>query len=152
MSDHAQRQEIIRRRVRFVLPARGDGLMIGDFQAAVRQAYADRERRGLSNEYHDALRIVAEDSEGGELVLFFDVEEPAGAAGPDPDPIAVAPCLHTGEHDVVIAWPPLNAEAVDTIRVSASCCSRQACRTRLMRQIGDIVGRRPNMTPLDEMG
>lgn len=148
MSDNAQREEIIRRRVRFVLPARDDGLMIGDLQAAIRQAYDDRERRGLSNEFHDALRVVAEDREGGELVLFFDTEEPAEQAGPDPDPIAVAPCLHTEEHDVLIAWPPPEVMATDTIRVAARSCPRPPCRTRLVRQIADVVGRKPDVIPL----
>jgi hypothetical protein len=145
VSDSAERQEITRRRVRFVLPARDDGLAIGDFQAAVRQAYDDRERRGLSNDYYDALRVIVEDSEGGEVVLFFDVEEPAT---PAPEPFAVMPCLHESEHDVLILWPPENEKSVNSIRVLARCCSREQCRTRLMRQISDIVGHRPKMVPL----
>jgi hypothetical protein len=145
VSDNAQRQEITRRRVRFVLPARGDGLMIGDLQAAIRQAYDDRERRGLSNEAYDALYVVAEDSEGGEIVLFFDVEEPAI---PAPEPFAVMPCLHETDHDVLIAWPPVDELAGGSIRITARCCAREACRTRLMRQISDVVGHRPKMTPL----
>jgi hypothetical protein len=147
VSDDAQRQEITRRRIRYVLPAHGDGLAIGDFQAAVREAYADRERRGLSNECWDTLRIVAEDSDGGEVVLFFDVEEPAT---PAPDPVYVAPCLHESEHNVLVTWPPVDEKAINSIRVSARCCVRPSCRTRLVRQIQDVVGFRPNMIPLDE--
>lgn len=147
MSDNAQREEIIRRRVRFVLPARGEGLMIGDLQAAIRQAFDDRERRGLSNEYHDALLVAVEDSNGGEIVLFFDVEEPAT---PAPESFAIMPCLHASEHNIIMMWPPENQEPVDSIRLSARCCSRPPCRTRLMRQIGDIVGRTPVMIPLGD--
>jgi len=147
MSDDAQREEVIRRRVRFVIPAREPwGLTIKDLQRAIREALAHREARGLSNEYDDCLRVLVEDSDGGEIVFFYDVEEPAPGAGPGPDP--VSPCLHYEEHDVVIMWPPEDEEATHTIRVSARCCSRQACRTRLWQQIGDIVGHTPVVIPL----
>lgn len=139
MSDDATREEIIRRRVRYVLPARGDGLAIGDFQAAVRQAYADRDTRGLSNEYWDTLRIVAEDSEGGEVVLFFDVEEPASSPK---SPSRLASCEHADDHAFTVRAPGTieGLEKWHKLTVEVHCCGRPPCQARLRSQIESLTG------------
>lgn len=149
MTDAPVRQEFVKRRVRFVVPAREPwGLPVKELELAIIAAKADRERRGLRNDFDDCLRFMAEDSDGGEIVIFFDVEE---AAAPAPEPLAIMPCLHVSEHNATIGWPG-HAPDPHSIRVEASCCGRESCRTRLTRQIADVVGHRPTLVALTPAG
>jgi hypothetical protein len=143
MTDLPQREEVIKRRVRFVVPAREPwGLPIKDLRLAIKHALDDRERRGLSNDFDDALRFVAEDGDGGEIVIFYDVEEPAKEQSAFAELPFLNPCPHDDEHSVTICWPGRmeHLERDHRVRVVVHACGRIGCQKRIGRQIQDITG------------
>lgn len=153
MTDLPKREEVVKRRVRFVVPAREPwGLPIKDLQLAIRHALDDRERRGLSNEYDDALRFVAEDGDGGEIVIFYDVEEPARQRAASSRRLAA--CPHVDEYTFTVQWPTTVGflrSMEHTVKAMADCCHRDACQQMLAATIEEITGHRgvaePYATP-----